>query len=275
MKELEIALISAALSATIAAIINLIGNHSIKSRDYKKEFFNKDVLIIEEYASIFERYLNIPLLPMTISDDEYARLELELSRLFYKYYTYLPQQVLTSMCCLQKCISKRGRDVYFCKNYNTYTQKIIARYFKQPRRIMTISDEKILPISSEDIKERCKISEKRIEQLKNPKIRQSAFSYEKLFLLKYELENLSLKIKELDEHLKTSIDTQKNIQLTNEKKKAKKIYKNWIQRLSGINFQIQVRCVITTMNYNWKNQLGYGWLKKLSKTTLDEVMNFY
>lgn len=275
MKELEIALISAALSATIAAIINLIGNHSIKSRDYKKEFFNKDVLIIEEYASIFERYLNIPLLPMTISDDEYARLEQELSRLFYKYYTYLPQQVLTSMCCLQKCISKRGMDVYFCKKPNTYMPQLITRYFKRPRRIMTISDEKMLPISSKDIKDRCKISEKRIEQLKDPKIKQSALSYEKLFLLKHKLENLDSRIKELDEQLKTSVDAQKNIQLTNKKEKIKKIYKNWIQKLSGINFQIQVRCVITTMNYNWKNQLDYGWLKKLSKTTLDEVMNFY
>ena len=108
----------------VILLIGIILGHIFDIRKAnKRENFEYNLSIYNEYkrvsAEIIEAVTpltSLGLKPRGLSSEQLSVWSKNISELYFKYYTYLPQIVLNEMNCLHSCLQSGGRRIFCIKD---------------------------------------------------------------------------------------------------------------------------------------------------------------
>ena len=104
---------SVAISSVMALIISVITNKRKVVSEYNVKSFGLYHQICGEIIDLILPLTDLSLVSKRqISDESKEYILNKLSELFYKYYNYLPGDVLMSMLCLYSCLKNKGVQPY-------------------------------------------------------------------------------------------------------------------------------------------------------------------
>lgn len=104
---------SVAISSVVALIVFVITNRRKVVSDYNVKFFDIYHQICDEIIELVLPLTDLSLISTRQVSDEYREYMInKLSELFYRYYNYLPGDVLMSMLCLYCCLKNKGVRPY-------------------------------------------------------------------------------------------------------------------------------------------------------------------
>lgn len=121
---MDYSVILASVTSVVGVLIGIILGHIFDIRKAnKRENFEYNLSIYNEYkrvsAEIIEAVTpltSLGLKPRGLSSEQLSVWSKNISELYFKYYTYLPQIVLNEMNCLHSCLQSRGRRIFCIKD---------------------------------------------------------------------------------------------------------------------------------------------------------------
>lgn len=121
---MDYSVILASVTSVVGVLIGIILGHIFDIRKAnKRENFEYNLSIYNEYkrvsAEIIEAVTpltSLGLKPRGLSSEQLSVSSKNISELYFKYYTYLPQIVLNEMNCLHSCLQSRGRRIFCIKD---------------------------------------------------------------------------------------------------------------------------------------------------------------
>jgi len=123
-------------SGVISVVTTLLLNRSQGSTDYRKVLFDR-------YQSATQEIIGeiLPLVSLSIyghKSIDWQKSMSSIDKLYYKYHSYLPDDVLIAMNALYVCLSNNGQILLYCKHKGKHTS--IQRCY---------SDQKLLQLVGE------------------------------------------------------------------------------------------------------------------------------
>jgi hypothetical protein len=119
MKDIIIAFIP-----SIVTIIGFIIGYSLiverrkKIMEFNMKIFDIYDKISQEIIEVLTEMTSLSLKPMSYTEEEIENWKCKLSYLYFKYYIYLPQNVLLEMNCLHSCLASKGKYFYVTESNN-------------------------------------------------------------------------------------------------------------------------------------------------------------
>lgn len=121
---MDYSVILASVTSVVGVLIGIILGHIFDIRKAnKRENFEYNLSIYNEYkrvsAEIIEAVTpltSLGLKPRGLSSEQLSVWSKNISELYFKYYTYLPQIVLNEMNCLHSCLQSGGRRIFCIKD---------------------------------------------------------------------------------------------------------------------------------------------------------------
>jgi len=116
-------IVIASIPSIVTIIVLIIGYSLIVERRKKTMEFNMKIFdiygeISREIIEVLTEMTSLSLKPTSYTEKEIENWKSKLSYLYFKYYIYLPQNVLLGMNCLHSCLASKGRYFYVTDNNN-------------------------------------------------------------------------------------------------------------------------------------------------------------
>lgn len=125
---------------------------------YLQQKHNVAIRVLEQYLKIREGLCDkLSSLASTRTDNTLSYSSLsdlrdEISMLFYKYYDFLPSEVLKEMLCLHACLSDKQNKIYRCKNNSLLPieDSEIEEFIEQIAMVENFKYYALIPLNSKD-----------------------------------------------------------------------------------------------------------------------------
>lgn len=113
------ALLGTIIGAVLSYYFNVRKMYKNKNADYCMRIFGIYNSAATEIISLLSPMVSLSLHTKTISIEQICEWKKSLSDIYFKYYIYLPQDVLNEINCLHSCLQTNGKRIFYVQNkYN-------------------------------------------------------------------------------------------------------------------------------------------------------------
>lgn len=123
---MDYSVILASVASAVGVLIGIMLGYvfDVKKAN-KKQNAEYNIFIYNEYKKVSAEIIeavtpltSLSLRPRGFSAEQLSAWRKEISILYFKYYTYLPQVVLNEINCLHSCLQSEGRKIFCIKQNN-------------------------------------------------------------------------------------------------------------------------------------------------------------
>lgn len=104
------------LTGVISIIIGIFIGWCLDLLKYRykanEKLYDTYTALSKEVAEVLKSLLDLSLHPKGYSDEELDKIKKDISAIYFKYYIFLPQEVLLELNCMHSCLQSRGRWLY-------------------------------------------------------------------------------------------------------------------------------------------------------------------
>lgn len=126
---MDYSVILASMTSAVGVLVGIVLGHifDIRKAD-KKHNTEYNISVYSEYKKVSAEIIeaitpltSLSLRPRGFSSEQLLTWRKNISELYFKYYTYLPQVVLNEINCLHSCLQSEGRKIFCIKDGNKIT----------------------------------------------------------------------------------------------------------------------------------------------------------
>ena len=138
--DIYVALISIILGGIVGYFIDIKKKERAQNQKWHDVYIDFGI----EISKVLKPFLKLSLRPKKYTTEELNRIKAEISQLYFKYYPFLPHDILLELNCMHSCLQSDGKRMYMIvgnRKYKTIAQCKTAEEIKDFCRDATLIDK--------------------------------------------------------------------------------------------------------------------------------------